>query len=35
VTAVVVDNAKDSGQALDDLQTTLEKYATDQGFTIE
>ncbi|MBW9092341.1 extracellular solute-binding protein [Microbacterium jejuense] len=35
VTAVVVDKEKDAGQALDDLQATLEKYAKDQGFTLE
>ncbi|RLK52422.1 ABC transporter substrate-binding protein [Microbacterium telephonicum] len=35
VTAVVVDGSKDSSSALDDLQATLEKYATEQGFTLQ
>ena len=35
VTAVVVDESKTADQALDDLQSTLETYATEQGFTIE
>lgn len=35
VTAVVVDDSKDSATALDDLQATLEQYATEQGFTIQ
>lgn len=35
VTAVVVDAKKDSSTALDDLQATLEKYATEQGFTLK
>ncbi|MCP2635842.1 extracellular solute-binding protein [Microbacterium sp. HD4P20] len=35
VTAVVVDNSKDAGQALDDLQATLETYAKDQGFELK
>lgn len=35
VTAVVVDASKDSATALDDLQATLEKYATEQGFTLQ
>ena len=34
VTAVVVENEKDAATALDDLQATLEKYATEQGFTL-
>ncbi|WES63172.1 extracellular solute-binding protein [Microbacter sp. GSS18] len=34
VTAVVVDGSKDAGTALDDLQATLEQYATDQGFEL-
>lgn len=35
VTAVVVDKNKDSAAALDDLQATLETYATDQGFELQ
>ncbi|MDY0911186.1 ABC transporter substrate-binding protein [Microbacterium sp. CFBP9034] len=35
VTAVVVDESKDASTALDDLQTTLEKYATEQGFELK
>ncbi|MBZ4488232.1 extracellular solute-binding protein [Microbacterium sp. cx-55] len=34
VTAVVVDQNKDASAALDDLQSTLETYATDQGFEL-
>lgn len=34
VTAVVVDKSKDASPALDDLQTTLEQYAKEQGFTL-
>ncbi|GAA1465980.1 ABC transporter substrate-binding protein [Microbacterium thalassium] len=34
VTAVVVDGSKDASTALDDLQATLEQYATDQGFEL-
>ena len=34
VTAVVVDKNKDAAPALDDLQATLETYATDQGFAL-
>ncbi|NHI16708.1 ABC transporter substrate-binding protein [Microbacterium excoecariae] len=34
VTAVVVDGEKDAGAALDDLQATLEAYATEQGFEL-
>lgn len=34
VTAVVVDKSKDTAPALDDLQTTLEQYAKEQGFTL-
>lgn len=34
VTAVVVDSSKDASTALDDLQATLEQYATDQGFEL-
>ncbi|WP_136586242.1 ABC transporter substrate-binding protein [Microbacterium hydrothermale] len=35
VTAVTVDGSKDAATALDDLQSTLEQYATEQGFTIK
>ncbi|WP_405373806.1 MULTISPECIES: ABC transporter substrate-binding protein [unclassified Microbacterium] len=34
LTAVVVDKNKDAAAALDDLQATLETYATDQGFAL-
>lgn len=34
VTAVVVDKEKDAAAALDDLQSTLESYATEQGFEL-
>ncbi|MBA8815132.1 multiple sugar transport system substrate-binding protein [Microbacterium halimionae] len=34
VTSVVVDNEKDPSAALDDLQSTLDQYATDQGFEL-
>jgi len=34
VNAVVVDGSTDASTALDDLQATLEKYATEQGFTL-
>lgn len=34
VTAVVVDGSTTSDKALDDLQAALEKYATDQSFTL-
>jgi multiple sugar transport system substrate-binding protein len=34
VTAVVVDGDKSAEQALDDLQATLERYATEQGFEL-
>lgn len=35
VTATVVDGSKDAATALDDLQATLEQYATEQGFTLK
>lgn len=35
VTAVVVDEEKDASTALDDLQSTLEDYATEQGFELK
>ncbi|UOE44248.1 ABC transporter substrate-binding protein [Agromyces larvae] len=35
VTAVVVDGSKDASTALDDLQATLETYATEQGFELK
>ncbi|MDR7187101.1 multiple sugar transport system substrate-binding protein [Microbacterium trichothecenolyticum] len=35
LTAVVVDGSKDASTALDDLQTSLEKYATEQGFELK
>lgn len=35
VTAVTVDGSKDASAALDDLQSSLEQYATEQGFTIK
>lgn len=35
VTAVVVDKKKDAATALDDLQATLETYATEQGFELK
>jgi len=35
VTAVVVDGSKDSATALDELQATLETYATEQGFELQ
>lgn len=35
VTAVTVDGSKDASTALDDLQATLEQYATEQGFTVD
>ncbi|WP_460772775.1 ABC transporter substrate-binding protein [Microbacterium sp. GXF7504] len=35
VTAVVVDGEKDAATALDDLQATLETYATEQGFELQ
>ncbi len=34
LTAVVVEGSKEPDEALDDLQTSLEEYATDQGFTL-
>jgi hypothetical protein len=30
-----VQGEKDAGQALDDLQASLEQYATEQGFTLK
>lgn len=35
VTALVVEETKDADQALDDLQTTLETYAQEQGFELK
>lgn len=35
VTAVVVDESKDARTALDDLQASLETYATEQGFELK
>jgi multiple sugar transport system substrate-binding protein len=35
VTAVVVDESKDAATALDDLQASLEAYATEQGFELK
>lgn len=35
ITAVVVDKSKDPSTALDDLQTSLETYATEQGFELK
>ena len=31
----MVDKSKDSATALDDLQASLEKYATEQGFELK
>ena len=31
----MVQGEKDGGQALDDLQASLEQYATEQGFTLQ